>query len=241
MKLALECRTDMLEMVQPFADFDWILAHKIKEDEVYSDWYKESDKVKFVDSSVNELGEPLLLEEMKEAFDRVDGSYVVAPDFLGDAEKTIESYKECLKIFPKEQVVGVIQGETFTDAFECLKVYEKGMIAVPYDLCCQKDDPPWLMSLKRSLFISNIPNLGKRDLYIHLLGFTALDEFFWNHPSVLSMDTGIPVLLGLQGKDILDPLESKVDPTFNLMEKLELTQKGWTAIIRNIALLRRYL
>jgi len=241
MKLALECRTDMLEMVQPFADFDWILAHKVLKDNAYAEWYRNSKNVKFVDNSVNELGEPLSVEELKEAFEEVGGTYLVAPDYLGDTGRTIGAYQECIKVLPKEKVVGVIQGSDFTGAFECLGAYGKGLISVPYDLCSQKTDPPWLMALRRSLFISNLPRDGS--ILIHLLGFNTLDEFYWyqNMPFVLSIDTGIPILLGLQGLDILDPLEGKEKPTYPQMEKLELTQKGWTAILRNIALLRRYL
>ena len=241
MKLALECRTNMLEMVQPFADFDFILAHKVLEDEAYAEWYNESTNLKIVDNSVNELGTPVSIEGMKEAFEKVNGTYVVAPDFLGDAKKTVESYIECTKVFPKERVIGVVQGSTFEEAFECLPVYQSGIISVPYDLCSQKTDPPLLMAIRRALFIGYMPK--DKGFVVHLLGFNGLEEFFWyqNAPFVASIDTGIPVLLGLQGLDILDPLESKVEPTLNLMEKLELTQQCWTGIIRNIALLRKWL
>lgn len=241
MKLALECRTDMLDMVQPFADFDFILAHKVLEDEVYASHYKESDKIKIVDNSVNELKEPLSPEQMLEAFDKVGGTYLVSPDYIDDAEKTISAYVECVEKFPKGRIVGVIHGPTFQDAFRCLEVYGKGMIVVPFDLCSKLSDPPWLMGLRRALFISNVPYIEGRS--IHLLGFTSLDEFFWyqNNPMVTSIDTGTPILLGLLGLDILDPLESKEEATFPQMEKIELSQQGWTGIIRNIALLRKWL
>lgn len=228
-------------MVQPFADFDFVLAHKVLEDEAYANWYKESGNIKFVDNSVNELGEPLSINQMKEAFEKVGGTYVVSPDFLNDADKTIASYLECVKAFPKGRVVGVIQGPTYSDAYECLRAYEKGLVSVPYDLCSGKTDSPSLMGLRRCLFVSNIPR--DQGFQIHLLGFNGLDELFWyqNTPIVASIDTGVPVLLGLQKLDILDPLESKEQPTFLQMEKIELTQEGWTGIIRNIALLRRYM
>lgn len=239
MKLALECRTDMLEMVQPFADFDFILAHKVLEDEIYAKFYQESGNIKYVDNSVNELGEPLPLDKLKEAFERVGGTYVVSPDYIGDAEKTILSYTECIKAFPRERVVGVIQGPTWVDAYECLGVYGKGLVSIPYDLCSQKTDPPWLMGLRRCLFIAHIPR--DQGIFVHLLGFNSLEEFYWyqNNPMVMTIDTGVPILLGLQGLDILDPLDSKENPTYNQMENIELSQQGWTGIIRNIALLRK--
>jgi len=241
-KLALECRTDMLEMVQPFADFDFPLAHKVLEDETYATYFKESDRVKFLDNSVNELGSPLSIEKVVEAYDKVMGTYLVSPDYIGDADKTVEAYLELTKKCPEHRIVGVVQGSNFQDAFRCLGIYgNSGVVAIPYDLCSEREDPPWLMGLRRALFISNIPYVEGKS--IHLLGFTSLEEFFWyrGNPMVTSIDTGIPVLLGLLGLDILDPLESKDKATFLQMEKIELTQKGWTGIIRNIALLRKYL
>ena len=247
MKLALECRTNLLEMVQPFSDFDFILTHKVLEDKAYLDYYKNSDNaMKIVDNSVNEKETPESIENVLEAFQKVGGTYLVAPDYIGDAKKTIQAYLECKDLLTKNKVpvnrlIGVIQGEVFEDAFECLRNYTPGIICVPYDLCSRKTDPPWLMGLRRALFISHIPR--DQGYAIHLLGFNSLDEFFWyqNNPMVMSMDTGVPVLLGLQGLDILDPIESKEHPTLVEMEKHELTQQGWTAIIRNIALLRRYM
>lgn len=237
MRLALESRTDMLEMIQPFADFDWILAHKVLEDDVYKEWYKESSNVKFVDNSVNELDEPLSVEQLKQVFEEVGGTYVVAPDWLGDARRTVEGYKECVSTFGDESsVVGVVQGSTFEEALKCVEVY-KGIIAVPYDICSNKEDPPWLMGLRRVLVVCNIPG----DRLVHLLGFTGFEELFWykGRQNILSIDTGAPVMLGLQEKDILDGLEDKKKDTFGRMEGQELTQTGYTAICRNLALLRK--
>lgn len=241
MKLALEARTNMLELVQPFADIDWVLAHKVLEDEAYAAFYKKSGNLKFVDNSVNEKGQPLPLEDLKKASDMVEGTYVVSPDFIGDARSTLEAYLKCLEVFPKDKIAAVVQGRTWIEAFDCLNTYESGIICVPYDLCSEKEDPPWLMGLRRSQFIAYIPR--RDNIYIHLLGFTGLEELYWyqRNPFVGSIDTGAPVLLGLQGKDILDRLESKAQPTLNQMESLELTQKSWTGVIRNIALLRRHM
>lgn len=239
MKLALECSTDMLEMVQPFADFDWVLGHKVLEDKEYAEYHLNSNRLKFIDNSVNEVGEPLSTEDLKKVWGLVKGTYIVSPDWIGGARKTLDAYQECLKEFGRERIVGVVQGQVFEEALNCVEVYGPGWIAVPYDICSKRNDPPWLMALMRALIICNIPP----DRHIHLLGLTSLKEFYWyiNRPNVLSIDTGVPILLGLQGKDILEPLESKEEATYNQMEKIELTQIGWTAIMRNIALLRRYL
>lgn len=238
MRLALECPISMLEMIQPFSDFDWVLAHEVSRSEVYKEFFTNSNKEKVVDNSVNEKGEPLPLDELKSIFEEVRGDFVVSPDWIGDYEKTAMVYEECVKMFGVGKVMGVLQGQTFEELFKCLEIY-KGIVAVPYDICSDKRDSPLVMSLRRALVVSNIPN----DKIVHLLGFTSLDEFFWyeNKPNVFGIDTGVPILLGLQEKDILDPLESKEEATYNQMEKLDLTQTGWTTICRNIALLRRFM
>lgn len=239
MLLALEAPTQLAEMVHAFQDFDWILAHKVLEDEDYANFCKNSSNIKFLDNSVNELGEPIALDRMKEVAEVVGANYIVAPDYFGDARRTIDSYHETVKALGEGKVVGVLQGQTFEEAFMCLNSY-KGSVAVPYAICSDKQtDSPLLMALKRALIVSNIPS----EIQIHLLGYNDLSEFFWYRarPNVVSLDTGIPILLGLQELDILDILASKSIPTLKQAEKIELSQKGWTAICRNIALLRKHM
>lgn len=238
MKLALECPTHLLEMVQPFANFDFALASEILNDEVYATFYKESTKVKIVDNCLNEKGEPVSVEELKTACDMVGAHYVISPDWRGDCKRTTDAYLESVKVFGEEKVIGSLQGGTFQEALSCLDVY-KGTIAVPYMIGSKKEDAPWLMGLRRALVVSNIPS----NRFVHLFGYTTWEELHWyeDKPNVISIDTGTPILLGLMGLDILDPLESKDLPTFNQMKDKELTQDKWTAICRNIALLRRHL
>lgn len=240
MKLGLECPTAMLEMIQPLGDFDFILGHKVLEDDGYAEFYQNSDRFKILDNGVNEAGEPLSEQDLDKAMKMVDGNLIVAPDWMGDAKRTIESYIEFTKAHGRERVIGVLQASNFGEAFECLSAFGGGgVIAVPYDICSSREDSPLLMGIRRALIVCNIPNTTK----VHLLGFTSLDEFFWyeNRPNVVSIDTGIPVLLGLNSVDILDPLESKESPTLDLMEKVELTPQGWTGVCRNIAILRKFM
>lgn len=238
MKLALECSTKLLEMVQPFADFDWILGHLYLRDKKYAEFYKASKKMKFIDNSVNEEGEPITIDKLKKVYEDLGGGYIVSPDWIGDSEKTLKAYAECIQVFGDANVVGVIQGSTFEEAFACLAAY-KGMVAVPYDICSKKDEPPWVMSLRRVIVTYRIPPTQ----YTHLLGFTTLDEFalYQGLPNVASVDTGVPIWLGLEGLGIEEPLKDKKDPTYKKMEELEVNAKAWSVVLRNLALLRRYI
>lgn len=238
-RLALECPTEMLELVQPFADFDFILAKEVLENEKCLSYYKKStNTIKIVDNSVNEEGKPLPIEDLIKAFEAVGGTALVSPDWIGDSRSTLEAYTDCIGKINPEQVIGVVQGDTPEEALSCLDKYGS-FVAVPYDILSKKKDPPWIMGLRRALLVSHI----SEDRIVHLLGFNSIEELFWyrGRPNVVSIDTGVPVMLGLQGKDILDGLESKSSPTYNTMKDLKLTQKEWTGICRNIALLRKYL
>jgi len=250
MQLALECSTKMLGQVQPFADFDFLLTHLVLQDEAYAEFYKSSDKRRFLDNSVNELGTPETLENIKKAYEKVKNNsetFIVSPDFIGDFKKTLEMYVECIKLFQDTPVglVAVLQGSTYEEAFTCLRFYlqihngKTLYLSVPYDICSKKTDPPELMALRRSLVVSNIPS----SVQIHLLGFSDIKEFWWykGKSNILSLDTGIPVLLGLQGKGVEEPLEAKSKPTLELMEGLPLTKENYGTVCRNIALFRTYI
>jgi len=59
----------MLENIQPFADFDWILGREFLKDAKYAAYYKTTGKHKFIDNSVNEDGEPITIEELKKVYE----------------------------------------------------------------------------------------------------------------------------------------------------------------------------
>jgi hypothetical protein len=240
MKLALECRTDLLKLVQPFADFDFILAHKYLEDKEYATYYQSySNKLRYLDNSTNELGHPMELAEMEKVAKDCGAHYIIAPDWIGEIKKTMEGYVEAVKLFGEDRTIGVVQGSNFEEVNICLMAMSaKSIVAVPYDICSSKKERPEIMGLRRALLVSNIANTSA----VHLLGFNCIEELAWYKlkPNVMSIDTGVPIMLGLKGGDILEPLESKEEPTLNIMDKGKLTQEHWTAVCRNIALLRRY-
>ena len=232
MKLALECPTELLEFVQPFADFDWILVDRYLSDEQYAQWYRESDNVKFVDNSVTEKGEPCSIEDLMQVFQDCNAHYMISPDWIGDYHRTIEAYKECSEKVPKGSLIGVLQGATPAEALQCLETYTGKVVSVPYRVGGSvKGDSNALMALRRSLVVSHIPD----EKAIHLLGFTALSEFFWyvNRPNVFGIDTDVPVRAGLVSADI-DDFDRTQD-----VSKAKLDKSTAYGIARNIALLRK--
>lgn len=241
MKLALECPTALLPVVQPFGDLDWVVAPRVLQDKEYAEFYHGSARIKVL-STTDGIAEPLGLEDFKKALDAIGGNaFVVAPNWANDMPRTVSAYGEWRKEFGEGIVIGVLQGSSFKEALSCLNWY-KGEVAVPYDIGSSGSAGNWLMGLRRALVVSNIP----ADRFVHLLGFNTVEELEWyeTKPNILSINTGYPVALGLAEEDILDTDKlAKKEPTAVKLDRFkgELTQTQWTAVIRNIALLRKHL
>lgn len=234
MKLALECPTPLLDLIQPFADFDWILADKVRDEPVYANFYRESNRQKILDNSVTEKGEPLDIDTLIEIANDINADLIVSPDWLNDRDKTITGYLEAIQKVPPDKLVGVLQGASPEEALECLSAYQHRLILVPYRVGGSlKSDPAEIMSLRRRLVVSRIP----ADRNVHLLGFTNLDELSWyeHQPNVLSLDTDVPIRSGLMCQDF-DDFDRTTDTS-----KVKLVADNWAGICRNIALLRRYM
>jgi len=249
MKLALECPTKMLEQIQPFADFDYILANKVLSDNKYADYYKQgAGRVRFLDNGVNEKGEPVSVEDLKKALDIIGDSnttFVIALDWVGDALKTIKGFNDSLAAFGAGKVIPVLQGASPEEVLACLGYYisidvKAPALCIPYRICGSvKETHPEVMALRRAVVVSKVPP----QIPIHLLGFNSPSEFSWykDKGNIVSIDTGIPIMLGLQGKDILDGVNDKAKDTYSEMDTGEITKDNWAAICRNIALMRTFL
>lgn len=248
MKVAFECPTKMLEQIQPFADFDYLLANKVLSDPKYAEYYKNATRMRFLDNGVNEAGEPVSVEDLKKALDIIGDNrdtFVIGLDWVGDAMKTMQGFVDSIKVFGEGKVIPVLQGGSPEEVLICLDYYLRAgikapVLCIPYRICGSvKETHPEVMALRRALVVSKVPP----QVPIHLLGFNSLSEFSWykDKGNVVSIDTGIPVLLGLHGKDILDGVDDKAKDTYSEMEKVDITKDNWAAVCRNIALFRTFL
>lgn len=261
MFLALESPDALLERVNPLADFDWILAHKVIDSTYlpYTYYYKHSNHYKVLDNSVNELLEPVSLEHMKAAAEKTSPDIIVAPDFLLDMERTLESLIKCEEIFTRDRVLPVVQGSTINECVECTSEIlgrNYTAFAVPFDLACTRQDTLEKMAMSRLAFINRINSeiLSEYPLSIriHLLGLTMPEELDtyskdWMHNKhVFSIDTGSPILHGLSHILLEEgPLLSKSTPTMRQMEKAGIPMIGknldgaLSYVYRNLAYLRK--
>jgi len=238
MDFAFECKTGALQAIQPLGDFEWILTHLVLEDPVYADFYKYSTRMKVLDNSVNELGEPCTKDKMIEAARIVEPDWVVPPDWLGDGVKTINELNKWVD-FPYGKILPCVQGSTVMGVSEMAESYASlgfTSIAIPYDLGHSRVDKPYDMGMTRVSIIKLI--YGMFD-WIHLLGFTHPDELrMYNRMRInnISMDTGYPIMCGAKGVLLhSDNLPMKDKPTLAQMQGKGTVQDMYY----NIAYLRK--
>ncbi len=241
MRLAFECPTSLLEFVQPMADFDWILAHLVLQDEKYAHFYAESFRFKVLDNSVNELLNPVSLKDLVTAAKIVSPNVVVSPDILGDSVRTLDSLKEIQKYFSVDEILPVLQGKTLNGIVGCsglIKSLGYNKVAVPYDIGCERFDSLQHMAFMRKAVISQILDMFEE---IHLLGLTTLEElvFYKGVTQIKSLDTGSPVLHGLKGIEYgKGDLIPKTIPTVIRMDNTTPSISALDLIRYNIKFLR---
>jgi len=250
MELAFECPTPMLKDIQPLGDFDFALSHLVLQDKDYAEYYKRfrkgrvGNRLSILDNSTNELLEPCSIKDISKAAEIISPHYIVAPDWLGDADRTLEGLRKSIKAFGKIKVFPVAQGGTADEAYEMAKQIRGDFtcIAVPYDIGSSRKDTALEMGKGRISFLARLDFLGFE--WIHLLGMTGLWEL--NQIDIealgnvhLTMDTGLPILTGMTGMRLTEGhLETKERPTLERMENC--SDYRMEDVYFNIAYLRRY-
>ena len=91
-RLAMEAPVDLLSDLPYITDFDFALTHLFKQSQVYTSYYERAVKQGrevVLDNSVNELGEPMTLDEMDDVAKVLNPTYIIPPDHLNDLEATL--------------------------------------------------------------------------------------------------------------------------------------------------------
>lgn len=247
MRLALEVPTELLGYVQPLSDFDWVLAHLVLEDPNYAEFYKRSTKFKVLDNSVNELLEPVSIKSLAQAAEYIGADKIVAPDYLGDMDKTWSDLMEATRAFGSSRVIPVLQGtemESIVDGFFKYILREGFLeVAIPYDILSERGSSSVLMAERRLAVTREVISKSPIGLKIHLLGLNTLEELgMHNRGWVSSIDTGVPVYLGLKGYKFGEgTLPDKEAPTMNQMNLHWDEAPDLVLVYYNIAYLRKAL
>ena len=158
-----------------------------------------------MDNSIIEEGVPRTPKELALAAKTVIADCVVLPDMIDDAHKTVQMAEEfapelreyLVEYSPWTKLLGVCQGRTEDEVFECAKqllsIEHVNFLAVPRGLT---------KNLKSRVRITQ--RIGTLGAPIHLLGFS--DDFHddltaaTSSPAVMGIDSAVPIRWGLDGK-----------------------------------------
>lgn len=247
MKIAFEIPVLYLEEISQVTDFDYALAHLVLQDPAYRAFYKKQSlrgREVFLDNSVNELKTPLLASAVLEAAELINPTYVIAPDFVNDMEKTLAELNAFRKTFSKA-IIAVTQGRNLSECLSCYNQIcsydEVSLVGIPYTLASCDGKDSHRAAIMRQRLVNEIKVLNKKP--VHLLGLTDPTELFSYRGDsfVRSIDTSSPILCGSVG--IRYPVEEigfeKVFPDENYFYRT-LTVERLKDIYYNIAMLRRY-
>ena len=231
MNLGLDCPAlKLFSAIQPFADYDYIIASRVLKDKKYEAFFAER-KSRF---KILDVRDTPSVSDARDAFDRVSASAILVP--LDNRQQ----HDGCSEALGVESVITIINASDYRDFYAQVGIVG-GAVAIPHDICSPKDTSPIFMELRRALLVVNLPS----DRLVHLLGMTTVHELPWysGKPNILSISTSVPVVLGLQGKDILDVSLSVEGGVEIEGEKAlgDLTNERWAALCRNIALLRKFM
>lgn len=222
MQLGLDCPPDICDAVQPFANFDYVNGVVALKHTEYASWLKGSNRAKAVD--VRKLS----MQDVRRLSEAIPPTILFVP--IADTQM----HEACLSTFGPEHVVSVITAPDFSTCFQWIAA-TTGAIAIPHDICADPNDSGSIMALRRALIATNCP----ADRIVHLLGMTTPHELLWyiNRPYITSLNTALPVTLGLQSADILSHQSGETPQPATA----KLTDKTWAAVCRNIAILRRFM
>lgn len=240
MKLSLEIPNAYLHDFTPLTDLDFVLAHKVLENEEYADFYlsREKGRELILDNSMHELGGiPLSPAELEAAAKRCNADFVVAPDRLGEPEWNLEQFKQTHRLLGNRFKIAVCAAGRDPS--------ERGMfigaVGEAQMLCFPYREPRLRWFWERSDIIMH------RWKRIHLLGVSSLSELpgwtGYKESADWSVDTRKPIKWGILRQKI-DTLESlrggQVSPTetdsFRGMDCSQMETTLW-----NIAYLRRWI
>lgn len=201
-----------------YNDYCYALVHLFETHQEYYDFFVKSknhlDREVYLDNSIFELGESFDSDKYAEWIATLQPNVYIVPDVLEDANKTVNSWLEweSKHDFKKCKRMGVVQGKTWTELFECYKFMSQAadLIAISFDYSYYQGTGFGFDELSRfcsgrQRFIRQLidENIWNWDKQHHLLGCSLAREFRWyvdkNIYNIKSVDTSNPVVAAMHG------------------------------------------
>jgi hypothetical protein len=242
-KLALEIPTVYLDVFTYITDLDFVLAHRVLEDEAYARWFERrpDGRELILDNSVHELGHPMSGEDLGKAAARCRADRVIAPDCLGEPGQNVSWFAETVESLGGfYDVTGVLCGRNPTERHSILNIFAANskMLCLPF----REPRLEWFRE-QEDVIVRNFT-------HVHLLGVSTLEEL-WEFSkvaerhlkTVFSVDTAKPFKAALEGRRLDDGTSLRGLPTSSkdLLGLSDLSDETLALVHKNIEILRTYL
>ena len=212
-KIGVEIPKQLFYRHDDFNDYAFILLHKLLDDPIYADFYKNYKGFKILDNSCYELGEAMDDDLLAEYVNKINPDVFILPDKLGDKKVTIDRSMEFLDKFPslKSKAMPVVQGATREEFFSCYQYFrdeiQPEFIGIPF---CFPWIQPWtdanggMQAQERMNLLHDLQDMGivNKKVKHHLLGTWRVFEYayYGDFNWVYSMDTSNPIAAAFDGE-----------------------------------------
>ena len=240
MRLGMEIpKTHMIELSR-LTDFDFAIAHRIVNDQVYRDAFtrqREEGRMIFLDNGFHEIGNSADPKILLQAQFQIAADVVISPDRIDDMEFTKEYITWSLDHFGG-RTAGVIVGEALSERLDLLDTYLE--LHVPY-ICFpyRRARHVWIGE-----FDTHRPG-WETYVKVHFLGMQTLEEATMcatRFPDG-TFDTSKPIKWGYKGKrlDEIEMFHGAWHDYDSYLDASEQDPNQSMVTLYNIALLRKAL
>ena len=238
MKLAFISNIKDIKNISKYGTIDFALTRQLN-NKYYFNYFKNSKKNIILDCNVHEEDNFRNWDEYVEMAIKIKAKYIICPDELRDANKTLINYKHFInkyyKILKKNKIkiIGVPQGKTLKEINFLFKIFNTspyiGMIGNSFDLKPLKFTNNKIINqtLNRQYLVNNwLKNIKKP---IHLLGCNGVYEIFYyqslNNKFINSMDSKL--MLRLAKSNILFNKNNFIKEgwKYNAKSKIDFNEK----------------
>lgn len=202
------------------------------------------DLVILMDNSLVELGHPLPANDLLQAYDLVDASYLILPDALCDREWTVEHSREATKelrnIKWDVSLAAVVQGKDDMDVMRCIVQYtgiNPCMICIPRVVTK-------VCGTRGRAIQESYKTMFSRP--IHLLGFSddLMDDMSCARmPQVMGIDSSEPIRQALKGNLVDLVFNKQAGPRGDYWDtkKDEIAKAQWEMMAYNLYMIRKWI
>jgi len=191
-----------------YGGLQFLLAHKILENDEYADFYARMDTYKMMDNGAFELGTSLPIDKVLEAAELVGANEIIAPDKPDDPDESYEMTKQFIEEMVDADLMGMYKihavphgpdTESYLENFR--KIVKLSPDVIGFSIL---DLWKWNPRL-RPYVIRALDWFGelKASIEYHLLGLDdPLELLLYEGLPIRSVDTSLPITCAVWGDEL---------------------------------------